>query len=323
MIRPSAIALVSLLIGCAHGESAVRPGPPLHLRLAPPPGLAQLEILAQDRVSSVDYPGRDSAKVSEALRTVTREAWEPLRGGGYRITSTLVEESGARDGVPVAPAVPLAGVPFTFTIDAAGKFGEVEDVGDTLRAIREHVPSKQLREMLEPLLGPRQLVERLERAWRGRTEGLCNTDLTPGQVFYGIDRQELATGGPAVMLVRARVVGRHGKGLEPAVELALTYGGASSELAKDPAAAPALHGLAEGELVTDEVSGHGVKLVSLDTCQVLSEDATLTGAWKLNRAAIGAADPSSFPERIRFEVRRAYRHLAGDAANAPPPPVTP
>lgn len=319
MKRLCAIGLFLLLAGCRHVEPQVRPGPPLHVRWGPPPGLAQLEIAKQERTSRVEYPEREAVEVKEVIRTSQRETYEPLKGGGFRVTAMLMDEDATRNGAPVASAVSLRGVAFVHRVDAEGRFTRTEDLPLTIRDIEARVTSKELRQLLEPLLTPELLAQRLELSWKRRTEGLCNTDLTPGAVTYGVDRQELPTGGPAVSLVRAKVVGATFVGTEAAVELSLTFGGASSKLAREPGALDVAVQLGKDELLTESVEGHGTRFIALGSCQALAEEATIEGAWRLNKAALHGAEPAGFPEKIVFSVRRMARRSSGPEARAAEP----
>jgi hypothetical protein len=304
---------------CAHVEPKVRPGPPVKVGFAPPPGFAQLEIAKQERVSEIRFPDREPVRVREVIRTSQRETWAPLKGGGWRITAMQMDEDATRDGRPVASAVPLKGVAFVHDVDEAGRFLRAVDVPETVRDIEARVPTKELRKLLEPLLTPALVGSRMEAAWARRTRGLCGVELAPGAVFYGIDRQELPSGGPALSLVRARVVGPVDEGLVRAVELSLVFGGGAGELAREPGARDALLSLGKDERLVEEARGHGRRIVSLVDCQILAEEATLSGAWRLNVAALGGADPKGFPEQIRFEVRRAARRTSGPEARAAEP----
>lgn len=318
-MRALVLALLPLLAACGHAVPSIRPGPPLHVGFGPPPGDAQLEIAKQERVSEVRFPGRPAAKVDEVIRTSQRETWKLLRDGTWRLDSMVMDEEATRDGVAVGSAVPLRGVPFTTVVDATGAFVRAEDVAETVRMIEERVPSKALRKLVEPLLTPALLDERLRLAWTVRVRGLCQRDFTPGEVFYALDRQDLPAGGPAISVVRVTVIGATQEGLQPAMELALEFGGASSPLAREPAAQALLAQLHRGESLVERVKGHGRRLVALSSCQVIAEDAAFEGAWKLNREAIGTADPASFPEEIRFEVRRGARRLTGAEARLAQP----
>jgi hypothetical protein len=319
MRRLGWLACVVAAAACAHAGAKVRPGPALHVGFAPPPGLAQLEISRQERTSEVRYPGRDPVAVRETIRTSQREAWTALPGGAWRLVSMQMDEDATRDGQPVASAVPLIGVPFVTVVDGKGAFVRAEDVADSVRQVEERIASPSLRRMVAPLLTPALVTSRLEAAWEARTKGLCGRAFTPGEVFYGVDRQELPAGGPALSLVRATVVGEAVEGLERVMELALEYGGASSALAHEPGALAAAAGLSREEPVVEHAAGRGRRLVALSSCQVLAEEAELEGAWTLRREALGTADPSGFPERIEFRVRRGARRITGAEARAAEP----
>ncbi len=321
MKRWLAVALGALVAGaCAHMPK-VRPGPPMHVRFAPPDAFAQLFTIELQRESFLEFPGRETIHVKEHIRTTERETFERQSDGGYLVTSMLLDEEASRDGMPVQSAVPLKGVPFVTRVDAKGRFLKAEGVGATIDAIEANAPTKALRELIAPLLTPEVIARRIETGWRGRTEGLCNTRLTPGQTFFGVDSQELPAGGPALSLVKATVIGRTMVGLQPAAELWLEFGGASSKLAREPGAQAVLASLPKSEELTGEVQGEGRRYVALDSCQELAEEATLDGAWTLNRAAAGPSGAKSFPARIRFHLKRKGQATSGaEAAAAEPMP---
>ncbi len=292
----------------------------MHVRFAPPSEDAQLFVSEMDRETDLDFPGRDTVHIGEHVRTTQRETFDPQTDGGWRVTSMLLDELAKRNGVPVASAVPLKGVPFVARIDAKGRFVRAEDVDETIAAIEANAPTKVLHDLMAPLLTPKVVARRIAEEWRRRTTGLCNSDLTPGQTFFGLDTQGLPMGGPAVSVVKATVIGESQVGIEPAVEVALEFGGASSRLAREAGAEPILSKLEPGVL-TGDVTGRGVRYISLDTCQVLLEKATLDGAWTLNEKAVGKKAAKAFPKRIRFRVSRTTREVAGpEAAVAQPMP---
>jgi hypothetical protein len=307
------------LAACAHVEPVVRDGPPLHVGFGPPPGLAQLEIARQERTSEVRFAGKEPLQVREEIRTRQREAWKPLKGGGWRLTAMLLDEEATRDGVPVGSAVPLRGVPFVQRVDADGRFVAAEDVSETVQAIEALTPSRELRRMLEPLLTSALLSERMETAWRRRTEGLCGLDFVPGAVSYGIDRQELAVGGPALSLVRARVLGQAFDGTLPVMELELAFAGADSPMTREVGAGAVLGELLPAETLATHATGHGRRLVSLASCQVVAEEAELDGEWTARKDAAENVEAGAVPQRIRFHVRRAARRSTGPQARAAEP----
>ena len=109
-----------LATGCAHAP-VTAPASPIRIGFAAPRGGAQVELVSQDRLSRVQFPGRDAQVVRESVRSAQQELWRPLPDGGWRITRTQLDESAARDGQPVASAVPLTGVPFVHRIDDQGR----------------------------------------------------------------------------------------------------------------------------------------------------------------------------------------------------------
>jgi hypothetical protein len=307
------------LAACAHVEPVVREGPPFHVGFGPPPGLAQLEIARQERTSEVRFAGKDPVKVREEIRTRQREAWKPVKGGGWRLTAMLLDEEATRDGVPMGSAVPLRGVPFTHRIDADGRFVTAEDVRETVQTIEALTPSKELRRMLEPLLTPSLVAGRMEASWRRRTEGLCGRDFVPGAVFFGIDRQELPVGGPALSLVRAQVLGQAFDGTLAVMELSLTFAGADAPMTREAGAGAVLGELGPNETLATHADGHGRRLVALSSCQVVAEESEVDGQWTARPDAAESVEAGAVPKSIRFHVRRAARRTTGPEARAAEP----
>jgi len=322
--------LVSALVaaGCAHTAPQLAERP-IQIGFGSPRGGAQLELVSQDRLSRVQFPGRDAQVVRETVRSAQQELWRPLPDGGWRITRTQLDESAARDGQPVASAVPLTGVPFVHRIDDQGRFVAAEELPESIRAVEERVPSRELRRMLTPLLTPEMLTDRIAEDWTRRTAGLCNTTLMSGQRVVALDVQPLPVAGPAVTLARVVVSGvRPQEGVGDVVELLVTFGGLKDAIATEPGAAEALAGLPETVVVAEHAAGTGRRLVALDSCRVVEESARVEGYWSLKPAAAAllrqSGGEAAVPERISFDVRRSARRSDGpEAARAMPLPPTP
>ena len=317
-----------LATGCAHAP-ATAPASPVRIGFSAPRGGAQLELVSQDRLSRVQFPGRDAQVVRESVRSAQQELWRPLPDGGWRITRTQLDESAARDGQPVASAVPLTGVPFVHRIDDQGRFVAAEELAESIRAVEDRVPSRELRRMLTPLLTPEMLTSRIAEDWARRTAGLCNTTLMSGQRVVALDFQPLPVAGPAVTLARIEVASvRQQEGVGDVVELRITFGGLKDSIAAEAGAAEALAGLPETVVVAEHASGTGRRLVALDSCRVIDESASIEGHWSLKPAAAAllrqSGGEAAVPERISFEVRRSARRSDGpEAARATPLPLTP
>jgi len=314
------LACLLALAGCAHGRDAAPADTrPIAVGFGPPPGLAQLEIARQERDSALVFDDQPTVRVHEEIRTRQREIWTPLKGGGHRLTAMLLDEEATQDGAPVASAVPLQGVPITQRIDAAGRFVEAEDVSDTVQAIEARAGSRELRRMLEPLLTPRLVADRMALAWRRRTEGLCGRTFVPGETAFGIDRQELPFQGPALSLVRARVEGRRWEEGRELLELSLAFAGADAAMVREPGAGAALGGLSDTETLATHATGSGRRLVDLASCQVVAEEAEVEGEWTLRAEAAAGSGGAALPKAIRFHVRRAARRTSGLSVRAAEP----
>lgn len=301
-VRTLLLALL-LLSACRTGPE-VRPGPALTATFGPPRGGALLEIWRQDRTVSIDFQNGDTRRIREEIGGRVLESYAPRARGGWRVTAVVKEEVDLKDGVRLPAVLPLVGVPFSHLVDERGAFLEPVDVDETLRTVRERVRDRKLGTVLETVLTPQVVAQRLERSWRDRYEGLCNRPVTPGESSFHIEEQELPAGGAARMLVRRTVLGEAQIAGQPAIELAVEYAGASSRLAAHPDAGPLLSRSGGVRSLTQKVEGQGTRLVSLAGCHVLEETASIKGESRLNESVAGASGLGGLPERVRFQVVR-------------------
>lgn len=297
------LLLVLLLTACRTGPE-IRPGPSMTATFGPPRGGALLETWRQHRTVSIDFQGGETRRIREEIGGRVIESYAPRSRGGWKVTATVREEVDLKDGVRMPAVLPLVGVPFSHLIDEKGVFLEPVDIDETLRTMKERVRDRKLGTVLESVLTPQVVAQRVERSWRDRYEGVCNRPVSPGEKSFLLEEQELPAGGTARMLVRRTVLGEAMIDGQPAVEIALEYAGASSPIAADPDAGPLLSRSGGVRSLTQKVEGQGARFVSLAGCHVLQETATIEGVSRINERIAGASGMAGLPERVRFRVER-------------------
>lgn len=311
----SGVLALAALGGCAH---APRPsGPPLELRFAPPPGMVQREQHIQRRAAEVDFPDGPRTRVVEVIESVTEERYEPLPGGGFRVTARILEESSARDGRRVESPLPLAGIPFVHTIDADGVFRSVERAEETLALLRSRLRNGPAKDLLEPTFTPEMLATRMQQAWEARFEGVCRTAIAPGQAIYRLDEQPLPVAGPVISVVEQLATGRVEDRFGESLELRLRLGGRRTSVAAAEGARALVRLLPGGTTaLAENLTGEGERIVTA-ACHTTLEVVRLKGELRLNLDAarlMGAQ--GGFPERIRYQVDREVRRRPAAAPGA-------
>lgn len=294
-----------VLAACVAPQEAIRPAPPETLTFAPPAGLSQLERWVERRAVKLHFPEREPVSLTEVHAGTTEEKYEPLPDGGFRVTSTVLDQGVTRNGQPVATPLALDGVPFVHRIDAQGRFVAAEQVADTAAELRERLTDKRFRDALEPLLTPEFVRDRLSSGWKSRVESICGKSIAPGDVEYGLERQELPVGPPVPLLVRQRALAFDNEGTVRVLVLGLASAGRRAPWVDEPAVQPLLDAL-EGGLgaIPEKLEGKGERLVSVGSCQVVRETMKVTGTVPVDRRSAEAAGMPGLPEKLDFEVHR-------------------
>lgn len=297
-----------LFASCTHAPE-VRPGPALEAVFSPPRGGSLVEAWKQTRVVAIDFQDGETRQVKEEVGGEVVEEYDAWHDG-WRVTATVQGEAAIQNGRAVPPVLPLVGVPFTHRVSEQGQFIEPMDIDESLRTMRERVRDRRLGRLLDSMVTPNLLARRVERAWRDRYDGRCNVPMTPGDVSYSVEEQELPAGGTAKMLCRRTVVGEARTQGQATIEIALEYGGASSAFLKDPAVGAVVEEAGGVATLTENVKGTGVRFVSQSGCHVLEEASTFSGYSKLNKSVAEQSGFESLPKRIRFEVSRSVKRRA-------------
>lgn len=306
----TALLILPLLAvtACAHASKAapVNEGPPVEFRFAPPPGNVQREQYLQRRVAHIDFEGKKSTTAVDIIEGIVEERYQPLRGGGWRVSSTVLEENATRNGAPITSPLPMKGVTFTHRIDAQGNFVAPEDLFETLTELQNRVADKRLADIFERVLTIEALTAKMERAWTARFAGVCGETLQPGRLFFALDEQDLPVGGTMRSVVQQQYVGPI-EG-ETTAGMRLTFGGRGERLLRQPEARRVLDEAELSErLLAPSLKGEGERWIDPATCQTVREVARIKGELKLDRDAAKASGMSGFPERIRYEIGRELR----------------
>lgn len=278
--------------------------PPVEMRFAPPPGLVQYEKWIERRQVRVDFPDSRST-VLEVHSGLTREDWEVLPSGGFRITSVALQQNTLRDGEPVESPLPHLGIPFVFEVDSQGNFVRAVNLEQSIEALRKRLRRGPARELLESMLDPPRWAGLLEQSWFSRFDKVCGTTLEPGSRSYLLFPQDLPAGGPILGVVQQEVLGGiDGPGGE-AVEIGLQLGGRRSAIAREPEARRIIAELEQGALaLAERLEGEGERIVSVNSCLTVREVIRLNGEIRLNVEEARASGAVGLPERIRYRVDR-------------------
>jgi hypothetical protein len=297
--------LIGAAAGCVAAEEAIRPGPPETLVFAPPPGLAQLERWVERRAVKLYFPDQQPVSVVDVLAGTTEEKYEPLPQGGFRVTSTVLDQGLTRNGTALPSPLPLEGVPLVHIVDAQGRFVSAVDAAGTALELQGRLRDKRMRQALEPLLTPEFVRERIAAGWRARVESICGKSQSPGDAAYGLESQELPIGPPVPMLVRRRALGFDTDGTSRVLTLGLTFAGRQAPWVGEPAVKKILDSLEDGlGTLPAEIAGQGERLMSVSTCQVVRETTQVRGTVPVDRRAAQAAGVPGLPEKLEFEVHR-------------------
>lgn len=301
-----------LLAACRTGPTIV-PGPAVQPTFAPPAGLVQQERYRQRRNAAVEFSEGDTQLVRDDVAGVSEERYEPLAGGGFRVTSVLVDEVAARNGLRIKPEASLAGISFTHLVDGAGRFVRSEGLDESIAEILGRLGDANARDAARALLTPAALEDRLRRAWKARFAHVCGEALSPGDSFVVVDEQEIPVAGAARGVVRQLVTGTR-----DVLALRLSLGGRGSPDVDEAQALGLLEQLPGGLAgLTETLRGEGERYVSVTSCQTTRERMALSGEVRLNPEAASPTALARFPTRITFEVEReVWRGPPG----APPPP---
>lgn len=297
------LVLSLLFVACTHAP-AVRPGPPVKTRFAPPAKGALEETWAETRETSIEFEGGERRRISETLGGEVVEAYAPF-GDGWRVTSTVRSEGLVRNGEVAALPLSLAGVAFSHHVDALGRFIEPLELDESMREMKERVRDKRLLDLLDAAATPDGLARRAREGWVSRYEnGLCNATLEPGDVTYAIEEQQLPAGGLVRMVVRRTVLGEATRQGQQVVELALVYGGASSRLARETDAARLVSEAGGTDALTPDLAGKGRRMLLRTGCHTVFEHSEISGTVKLHEKEAYAPGRTGLPERVRFSVTR-------------------
>lgn len=318
----AATVAASMLTGCASlPKPEVREGPPVEVAFRVPAGRVLIEQYVQRRQARVEFFEGDPQQVWEVLAGSIEERYEPLGRDGWRVVSTVVDETVLRNGERISSPLPLTGVALVHRIDAQGRFVAGEELEMTVAELHRRIRDDRLRELLEKVITVEWLQTRLEQTWTRRTQQVCGATLAPGDELFVSEDQELPVGGPVRALVRQTVLGTTGVRSHTAVELALTLGGGTSPLVELAGAASALDEVPGGVRgLTPKLEGKGERLVDVATCQTLREQVQMKGELRVNQEAARTSGATGFPKRIRFEVtRELVRAAPGDLPVLPRP----